>query len=373
MTDPFSPFSVGTMTVPNRFVMAPMTRCFSPGGVPGDGMAGYYRRRAEGGAGLIISEGTHVNHPGAANDPDCPDFHGEAALARWADILAQVHAAGGRMMPQLWHVGLLVKAELENLYQESGSLHEGHVGPSGLAGGMGQPLVKAKPEMTVAQIEDVIEAFAEGAETAWRMGFDGIEIHGAHGYLIDQFLWAETNRRTDAFGGSLRKRVRFCEEIVRQCRSRTAPDFPIFLRLSQWKGQDYEARLASDPGELETLLTPLVDAGVDVFDCSQRRFWEPEFQGSELSLAGWVKRLTGKGVMTVGSVGLDRELIESLYGKPSAPQSLERVIAMLDRGDFDLIGVGRAMLVDPNWVEKIRIGETSGLLPYSPEALASLS
>ncbi len=336
-------------------------------------MAGYYRRRAEGGAGLIITEGTHVPHWGAANDPDCPDFHGEAALAGWSRIRDDVHAAGSRIIPQLWHVGLLVKAELENLYEEKGELGPHHVGPSGFVGGMDQPLIRARPDMTLAEIEAVINAFGGAAMTAFRMGFDGIEIHGAHGYLIDQFFWADTNHRTDDFGGSVRERVRFCEEIVRECRRRTAPDFPIFLRISQWKGQDYTARLVRNPKELESFLGPLVDAGVDLFDCSQRRFWEPEFDGSDLNLAGWVKRISGKATMTVGSVGLDRELIESLYGQASAPVSLERLLDRLGREDFDLVGVGRALLVDPNWTDKIRRGAVEELRPYTVEALASLS
>lgn len=369
----FSPFNLGVLHLANRVVMAPMTRCFSPGGVPGEEMAGYYRRRVEGGTGLIITEGTHVPHPGAANDPSCPDFHGEQALAGWQRILDEVHQAGGKIMPQLWHVGLLVKAELENLYDEKGVLGPHHVGPSGFAGGMGQALVKARPEMTLAEIEAVIDAFGTAAETAFRMGFDGIEIHGAHGYLIDQFFWAETNHRTDDYGGSLRARARFCEEIVRHCRRRTAPDFPIFLRISQWKGQDYTARLAHDPAELEALIDPLTDAGVDVFDCSQRRFWEPEFPDSDLNLAGWVKRISGKATMTVGSVGLDRELIESLYGQVSAPASLKPLLDRLDRGDFDLVGVGRNLLVDPHWTDKIQRGALDELHAYTVDALALLA
>ena len=352
--------------------MSPMTRCFAPGGIPNDAAPAYYRRRAEGGAGLLITEATHIPHPGAANDPDCPNFHGEAALEGWKKILAEVHGAGGRIMPQLWHVGLLVKAELENLYDEAGALTAHHVGPSGFVGGMGQKLVKAQGEMTVKDIDNVIAAYGEAASSAKALGFDGIEIHAAHGYLIDQFFWSETNQRTDDFGGGLVERTRFGALVAQECRARTAPDFPIFMRISQWKGQDYDARLAQNPGELELFLAPLIDAGVDLFDCSQRRFWEPEFYGSDMSFAGWVKRLSGLPTMTVGSVGLDKELIESLYGTKSKPVSLDRVVALFERGEFDLVGVGRGMIVDPDWADKVRRGAHNELNSYSPDALAEL-
>ncbi len=368
----FRPFTLGRLTLPNRIVMAPMTRCFAPGGVPGDNIAAYYAKRAAGGVGLIITEGTHVPHRGAANDPDCPDFHGEASLAGWKKVVDAVHAAGGRIVPQLWHVGLLVKAQLENLYDEAGQLGPDHVGPSGFAGGMGQALVKARPPMTVRQIEAVVAAFGQAAADAMRLGFDGIEVHGAHGYLIDQFFWAETNQRDDAYGGSLVARTRFAAEIVAECRRRTAPDFPILMRISQWKGQDYGAKLAQSPQELAQFLAPLVEAGVDLFDCSQRRFWEPEFAGSDLSLAGWVRKLSGKPVMTVGSVGLDRELIETLYGAASQPSGLSELLHRLERDEFDLVGVGRAMLVDPDWADKVRRGAFDTLHPFSPAALATL-
>ena len=133
----------------------------------------------------------------------------------------------------------------------------------------------------------------------------------AHGYLIDQFFWSPLNQRTDRYGGSPRARGQFGAEVVAECRRRVGPDFPILLRISDWKLIDYRRRLAENPQELEELLAPLVDAGVDLFDCSQRRFWEPTFAGSDLNLAGWTKKVTGVPTMTVGSVGLDCDLMES--------------------------------------------------------------
>ena len=368
----FKPLHIRSLSLRNRIVMAPMTRCFSMGGVPGPDVAAYYRRRAQAGVGLIITEGTYVPHHGASNDPNCPHFHGEEALMGWKSVLEAVHAEGGKIMPQLWHVGLMLKAELENLYAKAGVFETRQVGPSGIAGGMGHPMSKVTEPMTRADIHAVIEAFGHSAEVAHKMGFDGIEIHGAHGYLVDQFFWPLTNLRTDEYGGSLANRARLACDIVKECRRRTAADFPIAIRISQWKGQDYAAKIAESPAELAEIIEALTDAGVDMFDCSTRRFWEPEFAGSDLNLAAWAKKLSGKPSMTVGSVSLEKELVETLYGESAMPQSIDRVLDLFERGDFDLVGVGRALLVDPEWTRKIKNGELDALLPYTPEALKTL-
>ena len=354
--------------------MAPMTRGYAPNGVPGEDIAAYYERRARGSTGLIITEGTWISHPAASNEATIPDFHGEQALAGWRRVAERVHAAGGRIMPQLWHVGLVHKKPPEHRHIGETPSQSHHVGPSGISGGVGVPLFEAKAAMTLADIDAVIDAFAATARSAMELGFDGVALHGAHGYIIDQFLWHATNRRADRYGGSHRDRATFAAEIITEIRRRTAPDFPIMLRYSQWKLHDYDARLADTPEELAALLGPIVDAGVDVIDCSQRRFWEPTFAGSDLNLAGWTKKLTGKPTMTVGSVGLDKDFMASLFerDKSAGIVDLSRLMAMFDRGDFDLVGVGRALIVDPEWTGKVREGRLDELKPYIKEALESL-
>jgi 2,4-dienoyl-CoA reductase-like NADH-dependent reductase (Old Yellow Enzyme family) len=360
----FTPFALSRVTVPNRIVMAPMTRNQSPGGVPDDHVVGYYRRRAEHGVGLIITEGTAIAHPAAVSSPRVPRFHGEDALAGWANVVSAVHAAGGRIMPQLWHVGMARKPGSEP-NPEAPS-----VGPSGLDL-MGIPVSRS---LTETEIAGLIEAYAQGAADAERLGFDGIELHGAHGYLIDQFFWDRTNRRTDRYGGDFVARTRFAADVIRACRSRISSAFPIVLRFSQWKLNEYDARLVTTPGELSQFLAPLVDAGLDAFHCSTRRFWLPEFEGSELNLAGWTKQLTGLPTITVGSVGLDDEFMSSLReGKRAQQVGLDPIVRMIQRGDVDLVAVGRALLVDPEWAEKIREGRFDELLPFTPEALTTLS
>ena len=356
----FTPVCINRLRLPNRIVMAPMTRAASPDGVPGPDVAAYYRRRAEGGVGLIVTEGTWIPHPAAGFTPRVPRFYGEDALAGWRRVCEEVHAAGGLIFPQLWHVGACLSP---GDAPASGMVP---VGPSGI----GRPAGAPSRALTEADIQAVMEAYAQAAGHARTLGFDGIEIHAAHGYLIDQFFNPATNHRTDAYGGDVTGRTRFGADIVREIRRRTAPDFPIVLRYSQWKLHDHAAKPFESPGELAHFLAPLVDAGVDAFDCSTRRYWEPEFEGSPLNLAGWTKKLTGLPTITVGSITLTNELMSGL---PQADTTgLDDLLDRLTREEFDLVAVGRALIANPSWAAIIRSGELHQLQPYDRRALSSL-
>jgi 2,4-dienoyl-CoA reductase-like NADH-dependent reductase (Old Yellow Enzyme family) len=362
----FTPFNVKSLSLRNRVVMAPMTRTFSPGYVPTEDVAAYYERRAKAGVGLIITEGTTVPHKAANGYERVPAFHGEKALAGWKLVVDRVHAAGGQIIPQLWHVGAIRKAGVGPDKDVPG------YSPSGLY----KPGKASGVAMSKEDITDVVNAFRDAAVSAKSLGFDGVEVHGAHGYLVDQFFWEGTNQRTDEYGGTIANRSRFACEIVRAIRAATGDDFAIVFRFSQWKQQDYDAKLAQNPEELKQFLQPLVDAGVDVFHCSTRRFWEPEFENSNLNLAGWTKELTGKPAMTVGSVGLDGDFVgEGNFDMTSAanPAGIENLTERMEKGEFDLVAVGRALLVDPEWLAKIRHGALSDIKPYTKDALMSLS
>lgn len=359
----FKPFRIKSLELKNRFVMAPMTRSFSPGGVPTDDVAAYYKRRAAGQVGLILSEGTVINRPTSSNDPNVPHFYGEKALQGWKHVIDEVHAVGGAMAPQIWHMGVMQP-------HHSGWLPSTPFeGPSGFV----KPGEIGGVAMSEKDIHSTIEAYAESAAHAKRLGYNAVELHGAHGYLIDQFFWESTNKRTDQYGGkTLAERTRFATEVVKAVRKAVGEDFVVIIRLSQWKPQEYTARLATTPQEMEAWLKPLVDAGVDVFHCSQRRFWETEFEGSDLNFAGWAKKLTGKPTITVGSIGLSGEFIKAFQGESSTPQSFEDLVRRFDRGDFDLVAVGRALLSDPDWVQKIRDGRHSELNGFSRDDLKVL-
>jgi len=200
-----------------------------------------------------------------------------------------------------------------------------------------------------------------------------VELHGAHGYLLDQFLWAGTNRRTDAFGGDPVRRTRFAVEIVAAVREAVSPGFPVLFRYSQWKQDAYDARLAETPEELEAILAPLAAAGVDAFHASTRRYWLPEFEGSDLNLAGWTKKITGKPTITVGSVGLDGDFLQAFAGEGSSVQGLDNLLERLERDEFDLVAVGRALLQDPEWAAKVLGDRLEELRPYDVASLKTLS
>ncbi|MFF7411943.1 NADH:flavin oxidoreductase [Streptomyces lydicus] len=358
------PVTLNGLTVPNRIAMAPMTRMFSPGGVPGEDVQSYYARRAAAGVGLIVTEGTYVGHESAGQSDRVPRFHGEEQLAGWAKVAEAVHAAGGTIVPQLWHIGM-VRKQGEPPFADAPA-----VGPSGIRVDGTEGAGKA---MTQRDLDDVIGAFADAAAAAERIGFDGVELHGAHGYLLDQFLWATTNRRTDAYGGDAVARTKFAAEIVAAVRETVSPDFPVIFRYSQWKQEAYEARLAETPEELEAILSPLAAAGVDAFHASTRRYWTPEFEGSDLNLAGWTKKLTGKPVISVGSVGLDGDFLRAFAGEGAPVGSLDNLLDRLERDEFDLVAVGRALLQDPEWAAKVLGNRIEELQPYDAAALKTLS
>jgi 2,4-dienoyl-CoA reductase-like NADH-dependent reductase (Old Yellow Enzyme family) len=245
------------------------------------------------------------------------------------------------------------------------------IGPSGIDVMTGE---KRSKDMTIGEIEYIVEAFAQAASDAKSLGFDGIEIHGAHGYLIDQFFWEKTNQRQDQYSGDIVSRSRFATDIIKACRQAVGLDFPIIFRFSQWKSGDYEAKLAKNPKELSEFLAPLVEAGVDIFHCSTRRYYEPEFEGSNLNLAGWTKKLTKKPTITVGSVGLDSTFTEFFtHGTGGKATGFTPLINSLKMNEFDLVAVGRALLADPAWVTKTAENRIDDLIPFERGVEKTLS
>lgn len=378
----FTPLRIRNITLRNRIVMSPMTRGFSPHGVPGPEVESYYRRRAEGETGLIITEGVGVDHPSALGEAGLgenaiPELHGDAALAGWRKVVAAVHAAGGLIFPQLWHMGGMKEAGTGAHPDAPPMRPSGLWGPQNRMtsidpGYMARVAAPSRP-MRDEDIADTIAAYARSAANARAVGFDGIAIHGGHGYLIDTFFWSETNRRTDQWGGDRRQRARFGVEVVKAIRAAVGDDLPISFRFSQWKQQDFKARLAETPDELADILVPLAQAGVDLFEGSTRYFGRAEFPetGSPLNLAGWARQLTGKFAMTVGGVGINKGYYDTMDGAQSAVANLDALMARFNRGEFDLVGVGRSLLHDPAWARKARLG--TGFSEFSNESLKVLT
>jgi len=357
--------------------MAPMSRYRSPVGVPTDEVASYYARRAATGLGAILTEGVALPHYAAGDHPDIPRLDGVDVLNGWRKVIDAVHAAGGRIIPQLWHQGPMWNVE----YVGSGTGRP--MRPSGIWG-PADGIISFRPEgreesltpvtpMTDSDIADIIAAYALAARNAVALGVDGIAIHGAHGYLIDTFLWDYTNQRQDQWGGDPARRAAFGVAVVKAIRAELGEDKPIVLRFSQFKMQDYRATLAPTPEGLGELLGPLGDAGVDLFDASQRYFDTPIFEGSPLNLAGWAKKLTGKASMTVGGVALDKAKgsAKHIDASQQSVNNLPVLIERFERGEFDLVAVGRAILNDPDWFRKAVNNEP--FLPFDPANLERLA
>lgn len=354
----FQSLRMGSIDLPNRIVMAPMTRNFVADGVLMESGIEYYRRRAAGGVGLIITEGVATSLI-AGHTATVPHFLTEESRAPWRQVVDAVHAEGSFILAQLWHTGLgRIRDQGFVTDQQSLGPCDSYLGDdSALAGKEswdGNPRVGRA--MSLEAIQATIAEFADAAQAAQELGFDGVQLHGAHGYLIDQFLWDESNRRSDEYGGDIAQRSRFAAEIVAAIRERTGPNFVIGFRFSQWKLPNFYALQAwKNPDELQAMLTPLAKAGVDFFDASTRRYWEPAFEGSPLNLAAWAKKLTGLPSMTVGSVGLNRPLDPSMIDHEAEHQSdLSRLMDMLDSDEIDLVGVGRALIADADWPKIIR-------------------
>jgi 2,4-dienoyl-CoA reductase-like NADH-dependent reductase (Old Yellow Enzyme family) len=362
VTELFQPLTVRSLTVRNRFAMAPMTRRASPDGVPGADVAKYYARRAAGGVGLIITEGIRLSRPDTGWPNSIPTLAGNDALAGWRAVTDAVHGHGSVIAAQLWHQGI-ERDDADGVEP---------VSPSGVTDA-GKPRGRALRTDELAGIADLYAQAARNARTA---GFDAVELHGAHGYLLDEFLWEKTNLRTDGYGGSVAGRSRFPAEVVTAVRAAVGPDYPIIFRFSQWKASDYDAAIAGDPTELQGLLAPLLDAGVDVFHPSTRRHYVAAFPDvdSELSLSGWTKKVTGAPVIAVGSVGLATEHRGGKVGQVIQPAPVDRLLDQYTTGEFDVVAIGRALLADPTWVNRLREDSLDGFNGYDAEtALAQLS
>ncbi|MBO9581696.1 MAG: 12-oxophytodienoate reductase [Sphingobium sp.] len=357
----FTPLQVGNIILPNRFVMPAMQRGYCADGRPLEALADYYRRRAEGGVALIIGESCAIDHPSATRQPAAARMN-PATRDGWARCVEEVHAAGGRMLIQLWHEGALRNAD------------DGRtISPSGLV----RPGQQNGRAASLAELAELREAYLMAALDAQAIGAEGVEIHSAHGYLLDQFLWSATNLRDDGYGGEqIADRARLHAEIVSSIRAACGPEFLISVRFSQWKEVDYAAKIARTPAELEVFVRTLERAGVDLFHASTRRFWEPEWIGDPRGLAGWVKSFSTVPVIAVGSVGLDIDImttfIEQADPKLQVPEAMDELEKRVAGGEFDLVAVGRALIGDPDFVHKVRENRMNEIRPFSRSDLGQL-
>ncbi|WP_216215249.1 oxidoreductase [Amycolatopsis aidingensis] len=335
------PVRIGGMELSNRAVVAPMSRVSTRGdGVPTAEMAAYYRRFADGGFGLVISEGTYPDGRYSQAYPAQPAIVTTAQLAGWRQVTDAVHEAGAAIVLQLMHAGAL-------------SQHNNHttttIGPSAVApkgakmpayGGAG-PF--ALPEAaTAADLAEAVAGFAGAAERARAAGFDGVEIHGANGYLIDQFLTTYTNLRTDRYGGDAAARVRFAAEVLGAVRTAVGAEFPVGIRLSQTKVNDLDYRWPGGAAEAETIFRAVAEAGADYLHlASEGRDWAATAMlDNGVPITRLARTVTGLPVIANGGM--------------QVPATSRSVLA---DGHADLVALGRGALANPDWPRRLAAGE----------------
>lgn len=352
----FRPFLHRKMQLSSRIVMAPVERLLAPGGVPTSEMLRYYVRRAQHGVGLILSEPVYVDEPAASPDSAAPLMAGGAALRAWKAICRAVHASHCRMAPMLSHAGMLRPLQGDIPHPEMAP-----IGPSGL-----HPISLEQLTMPMdrTRMNMVCQSFAESAAKARLLGFDAIAINAGRGALLDQFLRACTNLRSDEYGGDVLRRTRFVCDVLYAVRKAVGRNFPIVLRISlQGPAGAADTPLARHAEELSQLLAPFVEAGVDIFDCDSRHHAEPAFPGSGLTFAGWVRLLSGRPVIAEGQAGLFAET-------PHA--EMERILRTFRARGTDLLAVGRALLADAEWCKKIHHGQEERIIPFTPRSMGHL-
>lgn len=357
----FTPFEHGTLKLRNRVVMAPMTRRRGDanGCVTAESRE-YYRRRAAGEVGLIISEGTAIDSKHAYDTDTVPRLETDEQAEAWRKVVEAVHAEGGAFAPQLWHTGRAAWNP---------------IGPSAAVmparrDGTQRPPVRA---MGDGDFAEVLDAFERSARYAKEIGADALEIHGAHGYLLDSFLSATTNERTDEYGGSLENRMRFPLEVTRRVRAAVGPDYPILYRFSQWLMDDYREMKFLSPEDLKPWVEALRGAGVDIMHVSTRRSLDPAFSAeadpAQRSLAAWTQELSGCPTIAVGSVTVTRGMDETRdEGGEATISDPGPAIEQIER-DVDLLAIGRALIANADWVKKVRDEGWQALVPYDAAML----
>jgi 2,4-dienoyl-CoA reductase-like NADH-dependent reductase (Old Yellow Enzyme family)/NADPH-dependent 2,4-dienoyl-CoA reductase/sulfur reductase-like enzyme len=333
------PLKIKSMEIPNRVVMPPMgTGLGNDDSTVSEANIAYMKRRARSGAGLIITEISEV-HPLGSVTPRCLGVWDDRFVPGLSRLVEVVHAAGSRIAMQLHHCGresyLLTKKKIA-------------IGPSAVPsyvfGALGTPR-----EMTIDEIHETIASFGAAARRAVAAGFDAVELHGAHGYLLMQFLSAHSNKRTDEYGGDFRARARFMIECLREVRSQVGKDFPISIRLSGEEG----IKGGYSINDIQTIVPDLVKAGADIIHASfgthanatvsidtPNASAPVEYgQGFKVPLARKIKEVTDVPVIAVGRF--------------TDPYFMDGVIA---RGDADLVAVGRQHLADPDFLNNARAG-----------------
>lgn len=334
----FSSFKLNNVELSNRLVLAPMTRTSaSENGLATERMAQYYSRFARGGFGLLVSEGIYPDEAFSQGYPGQPGLANAAQASAWRKVTEAVHASGAKIFAQLMHAGAISQG---NIYKDN-AIGPSAVQPKGtkldIYGGEGA--FSIPQAATKEDIQQIIQAFADAAVRAREAGFDGVEIHGANGYILDQFLTDYMNQRTDEYGGSTENRVRLLVEVSQAIRKAVGDEFVVGIRISQGKVNDYDHKWANGERDAEVIFSSLGKAGLDYIHTTEYDAHMPAF-GEGLSLAELAKKYGKLPVIANGN--LDH------------PEAAER---MITSQQADLIALGKGALANRDWPKRVAANE----------------
>lgn len=342
----FSEFKINQLTIPNRLAVAPMTRvsgCHS--GAVGPLMQDYYQGFAKGGFGLIITEGLYTDQNYSQGYLNQPGISSQEHASGWVDLVQGVQRAGAKIIAQLMHAGAL--SQFNRFFSET-------AGPSSI-----RPVGEQMPfyngsgpysvprEMTLKDIDTAIEGFANSATLAKSAGFDGVEIHGANGYLLDQFLTFHTNSRSDGYGGPLKNRLKIFREVMAAVRAAVGSDFVVGVRISQKKVNDATFCWPECDAAAELIFVTLQQMGADYIHTAEPDLSAPAFPGGN-SLAALAKKYSGLAVIANGGLVEPELARHSIMG-----------------GSADMIALGKIALANQDWPERVKNNHTISPFDFS--------
>lgn len=342
----FSPVQLGNLKLKNRIALAPMTRVSAAeDGSVTERMIRYYLRFVQGGFGLIITEGTYIDESHSQGYLYQPGLTSREHIKSWRRLTEAVHHGGARIFSQIMHAGALSQGNRFTAVSVAPST----VQPKGeqLAMYRGTGAYRMPREITGAEIQEVIGSFAAAAVHAREAGFDGVEIHGANGYILDEFLTDYTNRRTDEYGGSTENRVRLSAEVIQRIREAVGPDYPVGIRISQAKVNDYEHKWQDGESDAQIIFSRLAQAGADFIHVTEYDASLPAF-GTGSSLAALAKKYGRVPVIANGNL-----------------EDPLKADALLAKSEADLVSLGKGALANRDWPNRALQGEP--IRPFTPE------
>jgi 2,4-dienoyl-CoA reductase-like NADH-dependent reductase (Old Yellow Enzyme family) len=330
----FSPFQLKDFRLKNRIGVAPMTRMSSPGeSIPRQDVLDFLVRRAKNGAALVYTEAIVTDDESAQGYPGQARLLTQRQIDAWKPVVKAIRKEGALSIMQMFHCGRVAWPEVNPAHRT--------IAPSSLVPKQANPLTGAPypiPEtMTKSDIDHVISGFAETARGAVEAGFDGIEVHGAHGYLVNEFLSAYSNQRTDEYGGSVENRYRFAHEVVQAVRAVVPADRLLTFRISNWGIVDMEVSLFENEAEYVAIVKRLSKEPIDAISVSTYSYSEKAF-GTDKNMAQISRGATHLPIMICGKI----------HDRATAEDAL---------ADADIVLSAKSILLNPDWVEDVRAGK----------------